>query len=60
MRQKITIGVQHRVEQLADRPEGVPEGAKPFESLAPLPEVLAACTGLSAAGKRQRPCTSGC
>ena len=50
---KITIGVQHRVEQLADRPEGtVPEGAKPFESLAPLPEVLAACTGLSAAGKK--------
>lgn len=50
---KITIGVQHRVEQLADRPEGfVPESAQPFESLAPLPEVLAACTGMSAAGKK--------
>lgn len=50
---KITIGVQHRVEQLADRPEGfAPSGAKPFESLAPLPEVIAACTGLSAAGKK--------
>ncbi len=50
---KITIGVQHRVEELADRPEGfTPSGAKPFESLAPLPEVIAACTGLSAAGKK--------
>lgn len=29
-----------------------PEGAKPFESLAPLPEVLAASTGGSATGKK--------
>jgi len=40
------------VEALADRPAGFrPEGAKPFESLAPLPEVIAASTGVSAAGK---------
>ncbi len=50
---KLTIGVEHRVEVLADRPEGFrPPQAKPFESLAPLPEVIAASTGLSAASKR--------
>ena len=48
---KITIGVQHRVEQLADRPEGFSlPGARPFESLVPLPDVIAASTGLSASG----------
>ncbi len=50
---KLTIGVEHRVEELADRPAGYrPAGAKPFESLAPLPEVIAASTGASAAGKK--------
>ena len=50
---KITIGVEHRVEELADRPVGYcPENAKPFESLAPLPEVVAACTGKSVASKK--------
>ncbi len=50
---KLTIGVEHRVEELADRPAGFrPAHAKPFESLAPLPEVIAASTGLPAAGKR--------
>ena len=50
---KITIGVQHRVEQLADRPEDyLRPDAKPFESLVPLPEVIAASTGMSAGGKK--------
>lgn len=50
---KMTTGVSHRVEQLADRPEGfLPEKFKPFESLVPLPEVIAASTGRSAAGKK--------
>lgn len=50
---KLTIGVEHRVEELADRPAGFrPAGTKPFESLAPLPEVLAASTGGSATGKK--------
>lgn len=50
---KLTIGVSHRVEQLADREEGfVLPGAKAFESLVPLPEVIAASTGHSAAGKK--------
>ena len=50
---KLTIGVEHRVEQLADRAEGaVRNGAKPFESLVPLPETIAASTGLSVSSKR--------
>ncbi len=50
---KLTVGVSHRVEQLADREEGFQlEGARPFESLVPLPEVIAASTGHSAASAR--------
>lgn len=45
---KITVGVLHRVESLADRPEGfrLPNG-RPYESLIPLPEVIAASMGVS-------------
>jgi uncharacterized protein (TIGR00375 family) len=54
---KLTIGVEHRVEALADRPAGFrPDGAKPFESMAPLPEIIAASTGVSAASKRTLEC----
>lgn len=54
---KVTIGVEHRVEELADREDGFrPESAKPFESLAPLPEVIGACCGYSAAGKKVQNC----
>ncbi len=50
---KITIGVSHRVEELADREEGyVRKNAKAFESLVPLPEVIGASLGISAAGRR--------
>lgn len=43
---KLTIGVMHRVEQLADRDEDYQKpDAKPFESLVPLMEVIAASTG---------------
>jgi uncharacterized protein (TIGR00375 family) len=39
---KLTIGVMHRVETLADRPEGfVPEGAIPGVHLVPLEEIIA-------------------
>ncbi|WP_122791137.1 UvrD-helicase domain-containing protein [Intestinibacillus sp. Marseille-P6563] len=48
---KLTIGVEHRVEDLADRPAGAKRPV-PFESLAPLPEVIAASTGASATGAR--------
>ncbi|MBU5557513.1 MAG: endonuclease Q family protein [Candidatus Aenigmarchaeota archaeon] len=38
---QLTIGVEHRVEELADRPEGfVPKGAIPFKSLLPLSELI--------------------
>ena len=48
---KLTMGVSHRIEQLADRKEGfVPVGARHFESLVPLPEVIGASIGHSAAG----------
>ena len=40
---KMTIGVLHRVEELADRPDGfVPKDAVPFKSLMPLTELIAA------------------
>lgn len=39
----LTIGVLHRVEELADRPEGfVPENSIPFKKLLPLSEIIAA------------------
>ena len=48
LRQKITIGVLHRVEELADREEGfVSENGRHYESLVPLTEVIAASTGKS-------------
>ncbi|HJD47225.1 MAG TPA: UvrD-helicase domain-containing protein, partial [Candidatus Mediterraneibacter norfolkensis] len=50
---KITIGVSHRVEELADREEGyVRENAKRFESLVPLPEVIGASIGASSTSKK--------
>ena len=50
---RITVGVLHRVEELADRAEGfVPPEAAPFESIVPLHEVIAASLGMtSASGK---------
>lgn len=50
---RITKGVLHRVEALADRDEGfVLPGAKHFESLVPLPEVIAASTGFTTASMK--------
>ncbi len=50
---KLTIGVEHRVEELADRPENFcPQKAKPFESLVPLPEVISASQGCSSSCKK--------
>lgn len=50
---KLTIGVSHRVEQLADRPEGfLRADGKAFESLVPLPEVIGASVGYSAASRK--------
>jgi uncharacterized protein (TIGR00375 family) len=42
----LTIGVLHRVEELADRPEGFkPDGAVPYRSLIPLSEIIASIKG---------------
>ncbi|OPY60552.1 MAG: ATP-dependent DNA helicase PcrA [Pelotomaculum sp. PtaU1.Bin065] len=50
---RITVGVLHRVEALADREEGfVPPAAKHFESLVPLHEVVAASIGYTAASMK--------
>lgn len=50
---KITIGVQHRVEELADRPDGaVKFNARPFQRLVPLPELLAASMDCSVSSKK--------
>ncbi len=50
----VTVGVLHRVEELADRPEGaIKPNALPYHSLVPLPEVLAELLGVrSATSKR--------
>ena len=47
----LTVGVLSRVEQLADRAAPAPL-PRPFESLIPLPEVLADCLGVGPASKR--------
>ena len=45
---KLTIGVLHRIEELADRPEGfVPKNAIPFKTLLPLYEIISFSTGTS-------------
>ncbi|WP_437785816.1 UvrD-helicase domain-containing protein [Sorangium sp. So ce1097] len=48
----VTVGVLHRVEELADREEGArPEGASEFRNLVPLPEVLAELHGVGASSR---------
>jgi len=38
---KVTIGVMHRIEKLADRGEGIkPAGSPSFQSIIPLPEII--------------------
>ncbi|MEM5829319.1 MAG: endonuclease Q family protein [Candidatus Aenigmatarchaeota archaeon] len=44
---KLTIGVLHRVEELADRPEGfIPKDAIPFKTLLPLYEIISFAWGI--------------
>jgi len=43
---RITVGVMHRVEDLADRPEGfIPPNSIPFKNLIPLQEIIAEALG---------------
>ena len=49
---KPTIGVQHRVDALADRPDGYrPEGAAGFTSFVQLPEILGEIAGVGPKSK---------
>ncbi len=49
----LTVGVLSRVEELADRPEGVrPEGAAGFRSLVPLPEIMSEILGAGPKSKK--------
>ena len=44
---RVTVGVMHRVETLADRPEGsVPERAIPFKRIVPLDQIIAEVLGM--------------
>jgi hypothetical protein len=48
----LTLGVLHRVEDLADREEGfIPENAIPFKSLIPLEEIIAEALGQTSGTK---------
>lgn len=50
---RLTIGVSHRIEQMADRSEGyIKRGAPAYESLVPLPEIIAASVGYSSASAK--------
>jgi len=51
----LTIGVLHRVNELADREEGYePNNAIPFKSFLPLQEIVAAVLGAPVAGNKTR------
>ena len=50
---QLTIGVMHRVEELADREEGFkPKGAKPFRNVVPLAELICAANNIKVASKK--------
>ncbi|GGM83792.1 DNA helicase [Longimycelium tulufanense] len=49
----VTVGVLHRVAELADRPEGTrPAGAADFRSLVPLPEIMSEILGVGPKSKK--------
>src|SRR5262249_35191372 len=50
---ELTVGVMHRVEELADRPDGsMHQNPKPFRSFVPLPEVLGEINGVGATARK--------
>ncbi|MFH0814813.1 MAG: endonuclease Q family protein [Candidatus Falkowbacteria bacterium] len=54
-KKELTLGVDHRVQDLADREVGFrPENVVPFRSLVPLKEIIAECLQQGTASKRVR------
>lgn len=54
---RVTVGVLHRVEELADREAGSrPPVARPFESLVPLPEVISMALEVGPASRQVTRC----
>ncbi|MEM3400294.1 MAG: endonuclease Q family protein [Candidatus Micrarchaeia archaeon] len=54
-RKPLTLGVLHRVEELADREEGfMPKNAKPYMSVLPLEELIAKALGTTPSSKKSR------
>lgn len=51
---KVTVGVQHRVDELSDRTAVEAPEQKPFESLMPLEELVADCLNATPASKKVR------
>ena len=52
-RKQLTVGVMHRVDELADREPGfVPKNAVPFENLVPLEEVISEAVGKGTGTKK--------
>lgn len=52
-KKKVTVGVMHRVEELADRKEGFkPPGSPGFYSIIPLPEVIAETLKVGVSSKK--------
>jgi uncharacterized protein (TIGR00375 family) len=53
-KKQLTIGVLSRIEELADRACGdLPKKARPFRSIAPLPEVIAHIVGVSTVASKR-------
>jgi DNA helicase-2/ATP-dependent DNA helicase PcrA len=48
----LTVGVQHRVDDLADRPMGYTPDTIPFKSIVPLQEVIAETLGVGKSSKK--------
>jgi DNA helicase-2/ATP-dependent DNA helicase PcrA len=52
-RKPLTVGVMHRIEDLADRPPATPGPLRPpFRSVVPLPEILSEVLGCGASSQR--------
>ncbi len=51
--EKLILGVSHRLEELADRPEDyISPLMRPYQSLVPLSEIIAACARMTKASKK--------